>query len=227
MLLFCDVSRQIKLWEENWQTLSEDILHIKRKLFKYPELQLTDEQIRNYYLLEIQELLHRYGMSLTNFKDLPQPNPNLLINMDHRLIREALDFDIKRARNIFLAPPGRHNVKRYIGHDHVAGRNIFLAPPGRHILPVIPKAKRSEIVQSYINISELWKYCKVFTLTRSMGVNEYSANEEIDIPKQEFNQWVLGVGYGNLPAKIKEGKEDPTWIDIPEKFLIKSWDSPI
>ncbi|GKC08719.1 ATP-dependent DNA helicase PIF1-like protein [Tanacetum coccineum] len=60
-----------------------------------------------------------------------------------------------------------------------------------------------------------------------MGVNEYSVNEEIDIPKQEFNQWVLVVGDGNLPAKIKEGKEDPTWIDIPEKFLIKSWDSPI
>ncbi|GJR96630.1 ribonuclease H-like domain-containing protein [Tanacetum coccineum] len=36
MLLFYSVSRPLKLWEENWQTLSEDILHKKSKLFKYP-----------------------------------------------------------------------------------------------------------------------------------------------------------------------------------------------
>ncbi|GKA78980.1 hypothetical protein Tco_0785517, partial [Tanacetum coccineum] len=98
MLLFYDVSRPLKLWEENWQTLSEDILHKKHKLFKYHELQLMDEQIRNYCLMEIKELLHKYGRSLTDFKDLPQPNPSLLTNMDNRLIREALDFDIKKSK---------------------------------------------------------------------------------------------------------------------------------
>ncbi|GKE65580.1 hypothetical protein Tco_1519741, partial [Tanacetum coccineum] len=53
ILIFCDVSRPIKLWNKNWEALSEDILHKKRKLFKYPELQLSDEQITNYCLLEI------------------------------------------------------------------------------------------------------------------------------------------------------------------------------
>ena len=89
ILLFCDVSRPIKLWEENWQILSEDILHKKRKFFKYPELQLTDEQLQNYYLIEIQELLNRNGKSLAEFKDLPLPNPKLLTNLDNRIIREA------------------------------------------------------------------------------------------------------------------------------------------
>ncbi|GKA53443.1 hypothetical protein Tco_0746758 [Tanacetum coccineum] len=71
MLIFCDVSRPQKLWEENWQTLSEDILAKKRKLFNYPNLQLTNEQIQNYCLIEIKELLHKYGRSLADFKDLP------------------------------------------------------------------------------------------------------------------------------------------------------------
>ncbi|GJU85483.1 ATP-dependent DNA helicase PIF1-like protein [Tanacetum coccineum] len=66
------------------------------------------------------------------------------------------------------------------------------------ILPVIPKAKIPEIVQACINRSKLWNYCKV-----------------------------LAVGDGTLPAKMKEGEDEPTWIDIPEKFLIKSWDSLI
>ncbi|GJR10739.1 hypothetical protein Tco_0793391 [Tanacetum coccineum] len=55
-------------------------------------------------------------------------------------------------------------------------------------------------------------------LTRSMRVNEYCANGEIDTSKQEFNHWVLAVGDGTLPAKIKEGEDEPTWIDILEKF---------
>ncbi|GKA71969.1 hypothetical protein Tco_0778185, partial [Tanacetum coccineum] len=49
----------------------QDILHKKRKLFKYPELQLTDEQLKNYCLLEIEALLNRNGISLTDFLDLP------------------------------------------------------------------------------------------------------------------------------------------------------------
>ncbi|GKD03309.1 ATP-dependent DNA helicase PIF1-like protein [Tanacetum coccineum] len=53
---------------------------------------------------------------------------------------------------------------------------VLLGGEFRQILPVILKAKRPEIVQACINKSELWKYCKVFTLTRSMRFNEYSAN---------------------------------------------------
>nr|GEV75985.1 ATP-dependent DNA helicase PIF1-like [Tanacetum cinerariifolium] len=93
---FLDEESPLKLWEKTWQILSEDILHKKRKIFNYHELQLTDIQIRNYCLLEIQDLLHRYGRSLEDFKDLPWPDPSLLTNMDNCLIREALDFDIKK-----------------------------------------------------------------------------------------------------------------------------------
>ncbi|GJY85782.1 ATP-dependent DNA helicase PIF1-like protein [Tanacetum coccineum] len=35
------------------------------------------------------------------------------------------------------------------------------------------------------------------------------------------------MGDGTLPEKMKEGEDEPTWIDIPEKFLIKTWDCPI
>ncbi|GJZ77326.1 ATP-dependent DNA helicase PIF1-like protein [Tanacetum coccineum] len=60
-----------------------------------------------------------------------------------------------------------------------------------------------------------------------MRVNEYSANGEADTTKQEFNHWVLAVGDCTLPAKMKEGEDEPTWIEIPEKFLIKMWVCPI
>nr|GEU30341.1 helicase-like protein [Tanacetum cinerariifolium] len=47
------------------------------------------------------------------------------------------------------------------------------------------------------------------------------------IRKQDFNQWVLAIGDGKLPAKMKDKEDEPTWIQIPEKFLINASDSPI
>nr|GEW95750.1 ATP-dependent DNA helicase PIF1-like [Tanacetum cinerariifolium] len=42
-------------------------------------------------------------------------------------------------------------------------------------------------------------------LTRSVRVNEYDENGESDTRNQDFNQWVLAVGDGMLPAKAKQG----------------------
>ncbi|GKC08114.1 ATP-dependent DNA helicase PIF1-like protein [Tanacetum coccineum] len=64
----------------------------------YPKLNLSDEQVRNYCLLEIQDLLNTHGKSLTDFRDLPQPNPKLLINLDNHLLREALAFDANKRK---------------------------------------------------------------------------------------------------------------------------------
>ncbi|GKB63328.1 ATP-dependent DNA helicase PIF1-like protein [Tanacetum coccineum] len=90
--------RPLKPWNENWEAMSEDILHKKRKLFKYPDLQLSNEQIQNYCIMEIKELLNRHGRDLSDFSDLPKPNLKLVTNMDNRLIREALAFDMNKSK---------------------------------------------------------------------------------------------------------------------------------
>nr|GEV76093.1 hypothetical protein [Tanacetum cinerariifolium] len=92
---------------------------------------------------------------------------------------------------------------------------------------VIPKGKRPEIVQACINMSELWKSCKVFMLTHSMRVNEYSTNGSLDARKQQFNKWVLDVGDRTLPAKKEKDEDEETWIKILEEFIINSAHSPI
>ncbi|GKA93711.1 ATP-dependent DNA helicase PIF1-like protein [Tanacetum coccineum] len=104
---------------------------------------------------------------------------------------------------------------------------VLLGGDFRQVLPVIPKGKRLDVVQACINRYALWKHCNVFTLTQRMRVNEYDPNVEIDNQKLEFNQWVLSVGNDIVLAKAKDGEDEPTWIQIPEQFLIKSSDSPI
>nr|GEW08154.1 hypothetical protein [Tanacetum cinerariifolium] len=58
-----------------------------------------------------------------------------------------------------------------------------------------------------------------------MRVNEYYDNGEIDTQKQEFNKWVIAIGDGVVPTKKRE--DEATWIEIPERFLIKPWTNPI
>ncbi|XP_071695238.1 uncharacterized protein [Rutidosis leptorrhynchoides] len=85
MLMFYNVIKPLQLWESNWQTLSNDILHKKRKIFNFPDLILTDAQIKNYCLVEIQGILNKNGKSLEDYPDLQQPGPSMLTQMDNRL----------------------------------------------------------------------------------------------------------------------------------------------
>ncbi|GKD33726.1 ATP-dependent DNA helicase PIF1-like protein [Tanacetum coccineum] len=188
-------------------------------LFKYPELQLTTEQIQNYCLIEIQDLLNTNGRTLIEFCDMPQPNPTLLTSVDNRLIREARAFDINKSRIPHQLYPQLNLEQRLIyeevvdsvhnkkGQFHFVygprGIASLLLPGGmtahsRQILLVVPKGKRANIVQACINRSELWKHYKV-----------------------------LAIGDGKVPARVKDGEDEPTWIEIQETFLIPSSESPI
>ncbi|GJV25872.1 ATP-dependent DNA helicase PIF1-like protein [Tanacetum coccineum] len=121
--------------------------------------------------------------------------------MTQKYAFEALD---KTLRDI-LGYPAPANRNKIFG-----GLTVLLGGGFRQILLVIPKGKRSDIIQTCINHSELWKHYKVFTLIRSMRVNEYYANGELDTRKQDFNQWVLAIGDSKLPAKIKDREDEAT-----------------
>ncbi|XP_035845668.1 uncharacterized protein LOC110873237 isoform X3 [Helianthus annuus] len=71
MLLFCEVNRPAQLWAQNWEILSDDILYMKRRHFMFPGLHLSDDQLKNYCLIELNELLEKNGKSLADFTDMP------------------------------------------------------------------------------------------------------------------------------------------------------------
>ncbi|XP_071713957.1 uncharacterized protein [Rutidosis leptorrhynchoides] len=60
-----------------------------------------------------------------------------------------------------------------------------------------------------------------------MRVNEFTADGQVDPRKQQFNKWVLDIGDGKVPAVCKDGEEEPTWIEIPDEFIVKSDKPPI
>ncbi|XP_071739897.1 uncharacterized protein [Rutidosis leptorrhynchoides] len=111
ILLFCNVTKPLNLWEANWEALAEDILYKKHRLYNFPDLILSESQLRNYCLLEIQGILNKNGKSLADFPDLPQPDPDLLTQLDNRLIRE--DCNTASRRPFFLISGGTEKTFVY------------------------------------------------------------------------------------------------------------------
>ncbi|GJX74442.1 ATP-dependent DNA helicase PIF1-like protein [Tanacetum coccineum] len=200
MLFFYDVVRPLKLSETNWQALSEDILHKKRKLYKLRSerriaLAVASSGIAS-LLLPAGRIAHsRFVIPL-----------DLMENSTCRIKQNTQLTELMQEMHLIIwdeAPM----TQRYA----FEALDITL----RDILGVQKHIKKEP---------NFWGHDR---LARSMRVNEYCANGEIDTSKQEFNCWVLAVGDGTLPAKMKDEEDEATWIDIPKKFLIKTWDSLI
>ncbi|XP_074357752.1 uncharacterized protein LOC141697344 [Apium graveolens] len=57
----CSVSDPLALWEKHWPALSEDVLYIRRKISDNIHLTLSEYEIQNYALAEIEKLLNDVG----------------------------------------------------------------------------------------------------------------------------------------------------------------------
>nr|GFA43583.1 ATP-dependent DNA helicase PIF1-like [Tanacetum cinerariifolium] len=181
VLLFCDVSRPLKLWEENWVRLSEDILDKKRKHYRYPELNLSDEQVRKYCLLEI--LLNTHGGTRKTFlyKTIIARLRSKQMIVCRRLFR--IHCKIRIGITSLLLPVGRTTHSRLViplelmenstcaldrtlqdilGYKNQARRNhifrgmtVFLGGDFRQILPVIPNAKRPKVAETHCFMNQI------------------------------------------------------------------------
>ncbi|KAL8152838.1 hypothetical protein V2J09_010598 [Rumex salicifolius] len=76
------------VWESIWRVLSDDILAYQRRILRIKDLHLSDDQLRNYALVEIEKLLHKNGSSLKNFPSMPQPDQSLISHGLNKMIQE-------------------------------------------------------------------------------------------------------------------------------------------
>ena len=98
ILIYCEVANPLKLWEHAWKYLSEDILYMKQKEFRFPELILQDEQLQQYTLLEIERLLKENDKSLTDFLGMPRPDETILKEISNTVLRQELNYDTEKER---------------------------------------------------------------------------------------------------------------------------------
>lgn len=96
ILIFCEIYETLKLWESTWEMLSEDILLRQRRILNFPDLILTEGQVKNYTLYEIELILQKNKRSLRDYPPMPTPDSALTQELHNRLIREELSYNIPK-----------------------------------------------------------------------------------------------------------------------------------
>lgn len=83
-----------------------------------------------------------------------------------------------------------HDAKS--GNKYFGGKAVVLGGDFLQTLPVVSKGWKEQIVESSINKSALWNYCRGFILTKKWGLNKKNVYNE----SREFAEWILKIEDG-------------------------------
>ncbi|XP_050887928.1 uncharacterized protein LOC127093069 [Lathyrus oleraceus] len=349
MLLSGTVNRPRHVWEQTWRTLSDGILYQQRQNTNRRELQLSDTELKNLTLIEIENMMQSNRRSLHEFTCMPYPDSYVTKHVGNRLIYDELDYNAEKEQKNFeelfhaltdeqlaiyhtimdvvnkkrggvfflhgyggtgktfmwrtlssalrsqekivlivassgiaslLLPGGRTahskfkipvptldnstcNIDKDTDHSQLleatdviiwdeapmsyrhcfealdktlkdvmskkgfqnaifGGKVVVFGGDFRQILPVVPRASRSDIVHASISSSYVWEYCQVLKLTKNMRLRHGRDNTSSD-ELAKFSKWILQVGDG----KISEPNDGLVDIEIPKELLISNFEDPI
>ncbi|CAN7010307.1 unnamed protein product, partial [Brassica oleracea var. botrytis] len=68
----CFVASPKGLWEHSWKSMSEDILHKRQRILGHTNLELDDETLQQYTLIEVEKLMCMHDRSLNDIKEMPK-----------------------------------------------------------------------------------------------------------------------------------------------------------
>ena len=72
--------------------MCEDILYKIRQLFNNPNFEIPENELYNYVLYELENLLNLNSCSLSHY-NLPLPIRSLIDDLNNNLLREELNYD--------------------------------------------------------------------------------------------------------------------------------------
>ncbi|KAK9665754.1 hypothetical protein RND81_14G133600 [Saponaria officinalis] len=87
------ISRPDEVWNKTWHLLSDDILHTRRNLLQNQDLQLSDEELKNIALTDIEAFLQSNGSTLRRFESMPFPDSSTILENTNTLIADELSYD--------------------------------------------------------------------------------------------------------------------------------------
>ncbi|XP_074298852.1 uncharacterized protein LOC141629809 [Silene latifolia] len=93
LLLSGTLSMRRRVWEATWSLLADDILHRQRNILQNRGLELTDEELKNYALIDIEASLQLNGSSLARFEGMPLPDTSSTTHHANTMVMDELSYD--------------------------------------------------------------------------------------------------------------------------------------
>ncbi|XP_074351563.1 uncharacterized protein LOC141690686 [Apium graveolens] len=124
ILAYSPISDPLRLWEANWQCMSDDILIIRRHMLNDPHLYLLDEDLKNYALAEIEKLFNDIGKSLKDYATMPFPSEVYFSNAVIRLLQEETSYDKEELKILHEKNHGMLNPEHKNVYDSII-QNVY------------------------------------------------------------------------------------------------------
>ncbi|KAL0306162.1 UNVERIFIED_CONTAM: hypothetical protein Sradi_6033500 [Sesamum radiatum] len=93
MLMFSEITDSFGLWERHWRVMTDDLQYRLRRELRDNSVHISDENLKEWGLHEIECILNRNGKTLGDFPPMPLPSSRSFGIITNRLIREELDYD--------------------------------------------------------------------------------------------------------------------------------------
>ncbi|CAN7048368.1 unnamed protein product, partial [Brassica rapa subsp. trilocularis] len=97
----CFVASPKGLWEHSWKSMSKDILHKRQRILGHTNLELDDKTLKQYTLIEVENMMRMHDRSLNDVKDMLKINHVLLKELGNRSTRKTFIYQtiISRLRS--------------------------------------------------------------------------------------------------------------------------------
>ncbi|XP_072060277.1 uncharacterized protein [Arachis hypogaea] len=109
------------VWEKCWTLLSDRILHNHINMFNLPDLVMSDEELLQLTLIEIEEILNSNGKSLREFPTMPYPNIDGINLRRQDVLHNKLILDELNYDRVLLA----EQHKQYLSQMTTEQRNVY------------------------------------------------------------------------------------------------------
>ncbi|KAL0424493.1 UNVERIFIED_CONTAM: ATP-dependent DNA helicase PIF1 [Sesamum radiatum] len=88
-----EITDSFGLWERHWRVMTDDLQYRLRRELRDNSVHISDENLKEWGLHEIECILNRNGKTLGDFPPMPLPSSRSFGIITNRLIREELDYD--------------------------------------------------------------------------------------------------------------------------------------
>ncbi|XP_074306237.1 uncharacterized protein LOC141641477 [Silene latifolia] len=163
--------------------------NLQRTVLNNQDLQLTDEELQNYALIDIENSLQINGSSLRRFEGMSFPDMSATAHHRNSLVMDALSYDrqsLSEEHEIQLSSMTDENKGDIVVAISSSGIAATLIPGGvtahpgnaelqfggkvvvfggdfKQTLPVVSKGSRTDVVDASLCSSYLWSFCNDVT----------------------------------------------------------------
>ncbi|XP_076907059.1 uncharacterized protein LOC143563399 [Bidens hawaiensis] len=217
MLITSSLSRPDYVWDNTWQFLVDGILYHQQKKHKNLGLSLSDEQLKNLALLQIEEFLVSNNSSLRRFSHMPFPDQESVSTSMNPLMMEELSYDKDSLSNDFKLFTGKTYLWKTLSASIRSKEEIVLnvASSGiasllleggrtahsRFLIPINLTEDSQCQVKGNTDISELLKKTSLIIWDEAPMIHKH-AFESLDRTLKD----VMNVDLGNTSGSLFGGK---------------------